>query len=126
MNKNRSAAITFFTTPLRLQNDTVYFILINCLDIFMTYILLRFGGMEVNPVANFFLHRWNFSGLVAFKMAIVAFVLLLAHVVARHNERKGRILLGTGSAIVLIVVVYSAWMFLTKILLTGDVPALDI
>lgn len=116
----------FYARPLPLQNETVYFVFVNCLDIFMTYILLRFGGLEANPVAEFFLSRWNVIGLVSFKMAMVAFVVTVAHMVSHRSEAKGRLLLWTGSTIVAAVVIYSVGLFLLHILLPGNVPEMDI
>lgn len=112
----------FFTKPLLLQNETVYFIFVNCLDIFVTYILLRFGGLESNPVADFFLRIGNVTGLVYFKMFVVAFVLVVAHLVSRSSERRARQLIWAGTAIVAAVVVYSLLLFLLHILLPGNVP----
>lgn len=85
----------------------------------MTYVLLRFGGLESNPVANFFLQRWNIQGLVFFKMGIVAFVVVLAQIVAWKHLRKGRLMLWAGSGIVGAVVIYSVLLFLTRILLAA-------
>lgn len=95
---------------LPLQNETTFFILVNVLDIFMTYALLHFGGIETNPVAAFFLKRWNVRGLVAFKMFVVAVICILSQIVAHHHLRRAKQLLIIGTIIVAAVVLYSGWL----------------
>ena len=105
----------FITGKRPLQDETTLFILVNVLDIFTTYALLRAGGIETNPVANFFLSRWNIRGLVYFKMTLVAVVALLAQVIAHRNLARARQVLILGTVIVAMVVLYSVYLILTKI-----------
>jgi len=100
-----------FFQQLPLQNETTTFILVNVLDVFMTYMLMRFGAIEANPIANFFFKRWNFDGMIFFKMGMVAVVAVLAQIVARRDLKKARFLLYVGTLIVGTVVVYSAILF---------------
>ncbi len=102
----------FFTRQLPLQSETTVFILANALDVFVTYILLNFEGFrESNSVANYFLLKYGFKGMVYFKFALVAFVTVIAQIVALHRPRTARYLLNAGSAVVLLVVFYSLWLF---------------
>ncbi len=78
----------------------------------MTNILLRFNGMESNPIAQFFLAHWGFRGLIAFKMAMVAFVCLIAQLIASRHPTRARQMLYLGTIIVLAVVVYSVNLLL--------------
>lgn len=96
-----------FTGELPLQNEVTVFILVGVLDIFMTYILLRFGAVEANPFARPFLQRWGFNGLIFFKMMSITFVTVLAQVTAQYRMSSGRKILTYGTAIVGIVVIYS-------------------
>ncbi len=96
--------------PLPLQSETTIFILVNVLDIYLTYLLLNIGGDETNPIANYFFRRWNIQGLVAFKMVVVAVVTVLAQVVARKNLKRAKQLLYIGTGIVFAVVVYSGML----------------
>ena len=100
-----------FFGQLPLQTETTAFILVNCLDIFLTYILIRFGGTEANPIANYFILRWGFYGAIGFKLAIVTFVAVIAQIVAIKKMKTARFLLITGSLIVGCVVVYSVFLF---------------
>ncbi len=95
------------TGSLPLQNETTYFILVNVLDIFMTYLLLNLGAVEANPIAAYFIGRWGFAGMIVFKLAIVAAVCVISQVVATRNMRYARGLLWIGIAVVGCVVIYS-------------------
>ena len=92
---------------LPLQNESTYFILLNVLDIFMTYLLLNFHAVEANPIADYFYQHWGFRGMIAFKLILVAFVCITAQIVARRNLPYARGILWTGIVIVGVVVIYS-------------------
>ena len=111
---SKSELLNFFVSNLPLQNETTYFILVNVLDIFATYALLRMGGIEANPLANYFLQLWNVKGLVIFKMAIVAFVAIVAQVIARRNPKRASQVLNAGTIIVSMVVIYSVYLLAQK------------
>ncbi|MCP4775856.1 MAG: J domain-containing protein [Planctomycetaceae bacterium] len=103
-----------FTGQLPLQNQTTVFILINCLDIFMTHRLLFSveGARETNPFAQFFIDQYGFNGAIAFKLLIVSVVCVIAQIVAIKKVRTARFLLNAGSTITGIVVVYSFLLYL--------------
>ena len=62
MSRLRQRLVNAWMRPLPLQDETATFILVNVLDIFVTYLLLSIGGTEANPIARFFLYRWGFDG----------------------------------------------------------------
>ena len=100
---------------LPLQNETSVFILVNVLDIFATYALLRFGGLEANPIANYFYLHWNVKGMVAFKMAMVTIVAIVAQIIARRNLARASQVLNLGTIIVTAVVLYSVYLLARKL-----------
>jgi hypothetical protein len=101
----------FLSGHLPLQSETAWFILANCLDVFMTYVLIRAGAIESNPIANYFLERWGFAVMIYFKMFVVAFVCVIGQIVAWKNLARARQLMGLGILIVGAVVVYSAVLY---------------
>ena len=109
-------ARSLITRKLPLQDATTMFILINTLDIFMTYVLISLGAIEANPIANYFLENYNFNGLIFFKLVIVAVVCVIAQIIAATSIRKGKALLNFGSSIVGAVVAYSCWLLVDKFL----------
>jgi len=114
--RQRRHSQNFVTRKLPLQDETTFFILLNSLDIFMTYVLISLGAIEANPVANYFLQRYNFNGLIFFKLVIVAGVCVIAQIIAAKSIRKGRNLLNFGSLLVGAVVAYSCWLLVDKFL----------
>ncbi len=107
-----------FRQNLPLETETTVFILVNVLDFAMTYWMLMHRELgignfyESNPVARFFLNHWGVKGLLIFKMAVVAFVCVIAQIVATKREASARFLLVVGTIVVLAVVVYSLKLFL--------------
>tara|TARA_R110002111_G_scaffold256979_1_gene324526 strand:- start:32738 stop:33115 length:378 start_codon:yes stop_codon:yes gene_type:complete len=103
----------FWTHQLPLERETCVFILVNALDVFMTYLLLVTGHfVESNQIANYFLTGWGIKGMVYFKFGLVAVVTSIAQIVARKKFSTGRNLLNFGSFIVAGVVIYSVALFI--------------
>lgn len=103
-----------FAGELPLQTETTFFILMNVLDIYLTYLLLINGAMEANPMANWVLQRWDFVGMIVFKLIIVTAICIIAQLVATIRPATARVLLIAGSAIVGAVVVYSVSLYLNN------------
>lgn len=110
-----------FQRKLPLETETSIFILVNVLDFAMTWWMLMHREMglgnfyESNPVARYFLDHWGVKGLLYFKMAVVAFVCVIAQIVATRREASARFLLLVGTAVVGAVVIYSLRMFLQHV-----------
>ncbi len=106
---------TLFRLPLPLQRESSLFLIVSVLDVLMTCLLLedltgvagRTIFYESNPVARFFFVHWHLSGIVYFKFGMVAFIEVLAHLVALKNVPVGRRLLEFGTLAVSVVVIYS-------------------
>jgi NADH:ubiquinone oxidoreductase subunit H len=78
------------TRPLRYQNHYAWFVFVSSLDIMLTWVILFFGGWEVNQLADFIIRRWGLPGMVTFKFAIVVFVICLCEIVGRRRHHTGR------------------------------------
>jgi hypothetical protein len=98
------------------QQESLLFVLVSALDVFMTYILLSHGNgemfVESNPVARFFIAGWGPKGMIYFKFVMVAFVCVLAQIIARRKPRVARWLLLGATGVVSLVVVYSLRLLL--------------
>lgn len=101
---------------LPLENETVWFVLVSALDVFMTYLLVRQPHItEGNPVAAFFLNHWGVKGMVYYKFFMVAFVAVIAQVIARKREDIARRLLQFATIVVGAVVIYSLVLYLRHV-----------
>ena len=69
-----------------------WYVFISSLDVMFTWVLLHFGGEEVNQIANYVLHRWDLPGLVVFKFVLVMFVICVCEYVGRTRPKMGQYL----------------------------------
>jgi len=91
------------TQPLY-PNRYVWFVFLSAMDVFMTFIVLQFGGTEANGIANWILERFGLPGMTLFKFAMVTLVISLCEITGRLNERSGRLLVTAGIVVTCIPV----------------------
>jgi hypothetical protein len=102
----------FWNRQLPLETETCFFILINALDVVVTFILLNVGNFsESNTLANYFLSRWGVRGMVYYKFVLVGVVVTVTQIIAKNRLAIARSVLNWGTAIVLGVVIYSCYLF---------------
>ena len=82
--------VVFEIPEMRYQEQYVWLIFVSSLDIMLTWQILRSGGEEVNPVANAVIDTWGIGGAVAFKFALMLFVIIACEVVGRAREKTAR------------------------------------
>ena len=115
-NRKRSAQKerpSLLGRQLPLEAETVWFLLVSALDVFMTYLLIRQPGFtEGNPVAAFFINHWGIKGMVYYKFFMVAFVAVITQIIARQREDIAARLLQFATVVVGGVVVYSLALYL--------------
>jgi hypothetical protein len=99
----------------QIETPAMWFLLLNCLDAALTYILLMYPRLdhetqafETNHMARFFLDRWGIAGMFAFKLASAMTVCTIAFVIAQRNVTTARRTLAFGTLILATVVIYSA------------------
>lgn len=112
-----SRSLWHFVTrrSLPLEREHSVYILVSALDVFMTYILLRYGGfVESNPVAHYFYADWDIAGMAIYKFGAVAVVSIFAQIIAHHKLRTARALLNFASLITACVVIYSFSLLLSN------------
>ena len=103
------------TAPLRigavLEWEKTLFVIINLLDVLLTFTLISTGSfIESNPVADYFIANWGILGMSAFKLILVAMVLLIANLIALKRLSTARSLLNFGSLVTGLVVAYSSYL----------------
>jgi len=122
--KERPITVREILGTAAVQQESLLFVLVSALDVFMTYILLSHSNglfYESNPVARFFIREWGPKGMVYFKFVMVAFVCVVAQIIARRKPEVARWLLLGATGVVGFVVVYS----LRLLLVHGQQPAID-
>lgn len=124
-SSKRSESLQRIFGAVAVQQESLFYVLVSAMDFFMTYLLLCHRGavfVESNPVARFFLREWGAKGLIYFKFAMVAFVCVLAQIIAQRRPRVARMLLTGATLVVGIVVVYS----LKLLLIHGQVADIEL
>jgi hypothetical protein len=97
-----------------LEFEKTLFVLVNVMDIVMTHLLLSTGAFyESNPIAKTIIDGWGTMGMTAFKLIVVAGVLLIANLVAVSRVKTSRNLLNFGTFMVGAVVTYSIYLLVT-------------
>lgn len=82
----------------QIQGLAILLIVLSAADLLMTVKLLRTSPrfFEGNPLANWFLARWNVAGLVMFKFGILAGVTVVSEFIERRRPGWGRLVLFIG------------------------------
>lgn len=104
---------SFFRGHLPLENETLWFILVSALDVFMTYVLIRQPHFrEGNPVAAYFLNHWGVKGMVYYKFSMVAFITVITQIIARTRVDIAARILQFATLVVGGVIIYSLLLYL--------------
>jgi hypothetical protein len=93
--------------PMRYQRAYLWLLLLSAIDVMFTWHILRRGGDELNPVAKLVIDHWELPGAIAFKFALVLFVIISCEIVGRKRDRLGRTLVGTAIGIATVPVAWS-------------------
>ena len=75
---------------MRYENCYVCFVFLSSLDLILTWWILKAGGCEVNPVADWIISDYGRFGLLTFKFGLVIFVILLCEFIGQHKDGLGR------------------------------------
>jgi uncharacterized protein DUF5658 len=87
------------------------FMLLSVCDLVLTWWLLRHSGRvvcEANPVADWWLSRFGWCGLAAFKIGMMVLIMVLLRLVSQHRPRAAGHVLSFACAVLAAVVVHSA------------------
>lgn len=107
-----------FRDKLPLEKETCWFVLVNVLDFFATYVLLVEveDSRETNPIANWFIDGWGpLRGMLAYKLSMVAFICIVVQLIALKRVDLARRVLWFGIIIVSGVVTYTLVLLLRTV-----------
>jgi len=125
--ERRAEDLAFLSTPpMRYQTGYLWLVLLSAVDVIFTWHILRRGGLELNPVARLVIDRWDLPGAVAFKFALVMFVIVTCEIVGRKRDGLGRMLIGASIGIASIPVAWSLVLLASHGFLVRPVPARDL
>ena len=67
-----------------------WLILVSALDIMFTWVVLHFGGREVNLIADLIIESSGLWGLLIFKFGLVVLSIVICEEVGRRKPESGR------------------------------------
>ncbi len=109
-----SETVGLFELPeMKFQEHYVWLIFVGSLDIMLTWVILRNGGEEVNPVAKLVIDAWGLNGAIAFKFALTLFVIVACEAIARVRPTTARLLIWFGVLISSFPPVWSVFLLVT-------------
>ncbi len=100
----------------------IWYVFFAALDIMFTWVILYWGGRELNGVANWALDLGGLPGLVVFKFVLVMFVIAVCEIVGRRNHRAGHKLAQWAVAVTLIPVVLALWQLGRHVVIMAQTP----
>lgn len=104
----RRDPLSFARSPeMHFQNAYVWLVFVSSLDIMLTWKILDRGGLEVNPVAKLVIDTWGMHGAIAFKFALMLWVIVACEILGRLKWSAGRFLAYVAVAISALPVVWS-------------------
>ena len=106
--------VGLFELPeMKFQEHYVWLIFVGSLDIMLTWVILRNGGEEVNPVAKLVIDEWGLNGAIAFKFALTLFVIVACEAIARVRPTTALILIWFGVLISSFPPIWSVFLLIT-------------
>lgn len=116
MKSDRSRRPSFLLGQYYFESETLIYVLLSAVDLFITYFLLQQSGenlqfTESNPVARHFLNHWGIRGMIYFKFGMVAFVCMITQIIARWRPQTARLVLWFAIVVMIYVVVFSVRLY---------------
>ncbi len=110
-----SAAPPAWGVPLY-PNRYVWLVFVSAMDVFMTFLILYFGGREVNKVADYILQRFGIGGMAFYKFILITIVILIIEYVGRKKPTTGRRMAEWSIALTCVPVVIAFVMLIANLL----------
>lgn len=104
---------------MRYPSSYVWLVFVSAMDVMLTWSILSRGGTEVNPIASMVIDMWGLPGAIAFKFALMIFVILVCEASGRKTDQVGRWLAYAAVAISAIPVAYSIPLLVYHRFVTG-------
>ena len=80
------------TRHMRYPNTYVWLLLLSSMDIMLTWVILLFGGSEVNPIARKIIDLYGLSGMIIYKFALIVFFISICEIVGTLRDSTGWLL----------------------------------
>lgn len=92
---------------MRYPGAYVWLLLFSSLDVILTWLILNFGGREVNPIARRVIDHWGLNGMIVYKFVLITLFILICEVIGSHRDSTGQTLSRVSVVIAATPVVWS-------------------
>ena len=87
-----SKLTSLLTRHMRYPNTYVWLLLLSSMDIMLTWVILLFGGAEVNPIARWIIDHYGLPGMIIYKFALIVFFISICEIVGTLRDSTGWLL----------------------------------
>lgn len=71
-------------------NAYVLLLILSAMDVMLTWMIIRLGGSEVNPIADGVIDLWGLNGMIVYKFVLIAAFISMCESVGSLREPAGR------------------------------------
>lgn len=107
MPQEEAATPYLVNRHMRYPNAYAWLLLLSAMDIMLTWVILHFGGREVNAIARHVIDHYGLNGVIIYKFVLILFFILVCEVVGSMREPTGRMLSKISVAIASIPIIWS-------------------
>lgn len=80
------------TRQMLYPNTYVWLLLLSSMDVMLTWVILLFGGSEVNPIARKVIDLYGLTGMIIYKFVLIVFFISICEVVGTLRHSTGWLL----------------------------------
>ncbi len=95
---------------MRYPNSYAWLLLLSSMDIMLTWVILLFGGSEVNPIALWIIKRFELPGMIIYKFALIVFFIAICEIVGTLRDSTGWLLSKFSVMIACVPVVWAMYL----------------
>jgi hypothetical protein len=84
--------VSLLMREMRYPNAYAWLLLLSSLDVMLTWVILLFGGSEVNPLARWIIDHYGLTGMIIYKFALIVFFITICEIVGTLRDSTGWLL----------------------------------
>ena len=107
---SKSMPMSLLTRHMRYPNSYAWLLLLSSMDIMLTWVILLFGGSEVNPLARQIIDHFGLPGMIIYKFALIVFFITICEIVGTLRDSTGWLLSKFSVMIACVPVVWAMYL----------------
>lgn len=107
---SKSMPMSLLTRHMRYPNSYAWLLLLSSMDIMLTWVILLFGGSEVNPLARQIIDLFGLPGMIIYKFVLIVFFITICEIVGTLRDSTGWLLSKFSVMIACVPVVWAMYL----------------